>query len=183
MAETSLLGRWWGRLLFGVLLILFGVVAIAWPGITVEVFVTVFGVFILVMGIVGLFYGFAERDFQAHRALRIVQGLVGIVIGLIAIVFPGDAAVAIVYLVGIWMILVGVFDLAGAGWVPKDMSRFLGRYTRFSWALSGIIFIVVGLLIIVFPGLTILAVVWVIGLIAIILGVLSLISALASKAG
>jgi uncharacterized membrane protein HdeD (DUF308 family) len=72
MAEGSMLRMWWGRLLFGVLLVLFGVVAIAWPGITAEIFVTVFGVFILLIGIIKLFYGATQEGMAIHRILYVL---------------------------------------------------------------------------------------------------------------
>jgi uncharacterized membrane protein HdeD (DUF308 family) len=81
------------------------------------------------------------------------------------------------------MILVGVLDIAGAGWLPKEMARFMGRYTRYSWGLSGIIFIIVGIAIILFPGPTILAIVLIVGIIAIIVGLLSILSAATGRAG
>ncbi|GAA2590246.1 HdeD family acid-resistance protein [Dactylosporangium fulvum] len=162
----------------GVLAVVFGILAVVWPGVTVIALALLFGVFAIVTGIEQLVHamrpatgpsnpvtGFA--DGKGPRIARAVAGVVGIVVGIMAIVWPGITAVALAILVGVWAVLIGLSDL----WLATR------QHGGWSLALVGAIAIVAGLFIMVRPAAGALAIAWAIGVYAIISGILLLVAA------
>ena len=94
MVET-LSRHWWAVALRGVAAILFGVLALVWPGITVFALVIVFGAYALVDGAFTLVAAFGDRDgarTRGSRAWLFARGIAGILTGIIAAVWPGITA-------------------------------------------------------------------------------------------
>src|SRR3954468_15630080 len=97
----------------GVLAIVFGILAVIWPGVTVIALALLFGIFAIATGIEQLVHairpspgpsnpvtGFAAGT--GPRIARGIAGLVGVVVGAMAVVWPGVTAVALAILVGVW---------------------------------------------------------------------------------
>ena len=109
--------------------------------------------------------GFA--DGTGPRAARVVAGLFGLAVGVLAIVWPGITAVVLAVLVGAWAIVTGIADL----WLA---ARQHGGWTL---ALVGAISVVAGLFVVVRPEAGAVAIAWAIGLYAIVSGALLLVAA------
>ncbi|WP_432988070.1 HdeD family acid-resistance protein [Dactylosporangium sp. CA-233914] len=162
----------------GVLAILFGIVALIWPGLTVIALAVIFGIFAIVTGVEQLVHairpvpgpsnpvtGFA--DGTGPRLARGVAGVAGLVLGIMVIVWPGVTAIALAFLVGIWAVITGLSDL----WLATR------QHGGWSLALIGALAIVAGLFIMVRPAAGALAIAWAIGIYAIVSGVLLLVAA------
>jgi uncharacterized membrane protein HdeD (DUF308 family) len=162
----------------GVLAVVFGILAVIWPGVTVIALALLFGVFAIVTGLEQLVHairpvpgpsnpvtGFA--DGTGPRVARGVAGFVGLVIGVMAIAWPGVTAVALAILVGVWAVLTGLADL----WLATR------QHGGWPLALIGALAIVAGLFIMVRPAAGALAIAWAIGVYAIVSGVLLLLAA------
>jgi uncharacterized membrane protein HdeD (DUF308 family) len=162
----------------GVLAIVFGILAVIWPGVTVIALALLFGIFAIVTGIEQLVHamrsspapsnpvtGFA--DGTGPRVARVIAGVVGVVLGVLAIVWPGITAVVLAITVGVWAVLTGLADL----WLATR------QHGGWSLALIGAISIVAGLFVMVRPTAGALVVAWTIGLYAIVSGVLLLVAA------
>ncbi|MEV6930057.1 DUF308 domain-containing protein [Dactylosporangium sp. NPDC051485] len=162
----------------GVLAILFGILAVIWPGVTVIALALIFGIFAIVTGVEQLVHavrptpgpsnvvtGFA--DGTSPRLARGVAGVVGIVLGVMAIVWPGLTAVVLAILVGAWAVVTGLSDL----WLATR------QHGGWSLALIGALAIVAGLFIMIRPAAGALAIAWAIGIYAIVSGVLLLVAA------
>lgn len=109
----ELLARTWGlAVLRGVLAVLFGVAAVAWPGITVIALVILFGAYAVVDGVIALAMGASGID--GGRWLLILAGVVGILTGIVTFVWPGITAVVLLVTVAVWALLVGVLSLLSA---------------------------------------------------------------------
>lgn len=156
--------RWWVLALRGLAAIIFGSLAWAWPGLTVLVLVLLFGAYALVDG---LFAGFAT--FQAARADRtwwplLAESIIGIAAGLVALVWPGISALALLYVIAAWALVSGVAEIAAAIRLRRDIA---GEW----WlGLGGAASIAFGVLAFLFPGSGALALVWLIGTYAIVFG-------------
>jgi uncharacterized membrane protein HdeD (DUF308 family) len=97
----------------GVLALIVGIIAVAWPGVTVYALVILFAV-----------YAFLDAILQAARAFsglragavvgRLLLALVDVVAGIVALVYPGPTAVTLVVIIAIWAILFGVLELFAA---------------------------------------------------------------------
>ena len=156
--------RWPLVVLRGVVAVVFGVVAIVWPGITVLALALLFGVYTLVDGITALTMGFG-RGAGTDRGYLIALGVLGIVAGLIAIVWPQITVIVLLVVIAVWAIVAGITQIAAAVRLRKVI--------RNEWflALTGVVSVVLGVLLIVQPGAGALALVVAIATFALVWGV------------
>jgi uncharacterized membrane protein HdeD (DUF308 family) len=158
--------RWWAVALRGVLAVAFGVIAWIWPDITLHALVLLFGFYALVDGLLALaallMGGSLVRE---RRGWLIVEGIAGIAAGVIAFVWPGITALVLLYLIALWAIATGILEIAVAIWLRREL--------RGEWllALAGVVSVLFGVFLIVRPSEGAVAVVWAIGVFAIVFGV------------
>ena len=164
------IGRHWGWVaLRGVVAILFGLMALLMPAITLSALVLVWGAFALVDGVLALVAGVRIRDNGKPLWALIVVGLLGIAAGIVTFFYPGLTALVLLYIIAIWALVSGVFQIVAAIRFRKDI--------RNEWllGLSGLVSILFGGMMIMQPGAGALALVWVIGLYAVFFGILLLV--------
>ncbi|HEY0535535.1 MAG TPA: HdeD family acid-resistance protein [Actinoplanes sp.] len=168
MLET-LTRYWWATALRGVLAILFGVTALVWPGITVFALVLIFGAYSLVDGAFTLATALGRRDRGGTETgsmiWLVVQGIAGVMIGVLAFVWPGITAVALLWLIGIWAIVIGVLEVVAAIRLRRQLRR------EWLLGLSGAVTALFGILLIAWPAAGVLTLVTLIGIAAVVFGV------------
>jgi uncharacterized membrane protein HdeD (DUF308 family) len=158
--------NWWALALRGLLAIVFGLLAFALPGPTLAALVILFGAYALVDGIFALVA--AVRAAEAHERwwLFVLEGIAGIAAGLITFAWPGITALVLLYLIAWWAIITGIFEIAAAIRLRKEITGEL-------WlALGGAASVIFGLILLFRPGVGALAVIWLIGTYALVFGVL-----------
>jgi len=179
MVET-LSRRWWAVALRGVAAILFGVLALAWPGITVFALVIVFGAYALVDGAFTLVAAFGDRDgdrTRGSRAWLFARGGAGILTGVIAAVWPGITTLALLWVIALWAMVTGVFEIVAAFQLRRELRR------EWLLILSGALSVLFGVLLIVWPAAGVLTLVVLIGIAAIAVGVTLLMLGLRLRRG
>ena len=155
---------WWAFILRGVLGILFGVVVILFPGIGLLAVVALFAAWALVGGVQSLLGAWRSRG-QKDWWVGILEGLIGIAAAVVAILLPAAASLALLFVVAGWAIAIGVLQI----WMAI---RLRERITGEVWmGLSGVISILFGLLLVIFPGTGILSVLFLVGIFSILMGV------------
>jgi uncharacterized membrane protein HdeD (DUF308 family) len=155
---------WWASILRGVLGILFGVVVILFPGIGLLAVVALFAAWALVGGVQSLLGAWRSRG-QKEWWVGILEGLIGIAAAVVAILLPAAASLALLFVVAGWAIAIGVLQI----WMAI---RLRERITGEVWmGLSGVISILFGLLLVIFPGTGILSVLFLVGIFSILMGV------------
>ena len=167
MLET-LSRHWWAVALRGVAAIVFGVLALVWPGITVFALVIVFGAYALVDGAFTLAAAFGNRDggrTRGSRAWLLARGIAGILTGIIAAVWPGITALALLWVIALWAMVTGVLDIVAAFQLRKEMRR------EWLLALSGALSVLFGVLLVVWPAAGVLTLIVLIGIAAIAFGI------------
>ena len=107
--------NWWLFALRGAAAIAFGVLALVWPGVTVTVLVFIFGVYALVDGIGSLLAAWRHRGDSVHRGHHLAEGLLALLIGVIALVWPGITALALIVLIALWALTTGIVEISLAG--------------------------------------------------------------------
>ncbi len=149
----------------GILAILFGVVALLRPGLTLLFLVYLFGAYALISGI---FATATALRFTHERgwALLLVEGILGILAGVVAFVWPGITAFVFLFLIAAWAIVTGVMQVVAALTLPLDTGR------EWLLGLAGLASIIFGILIALWPRIGLLTVVWLIGIYAIVFGIL-----------
>jgi uncharacterized membrane protein HdeD (DUF308 family) len=167
-AET---GHWWALALRGVIAILFGLAALLRPDIALEALILLFGAYALVDGVFAIVGVFGGTRGGTPRWLLLLEGVVSILAGIIAFIFPGLTAIALLYLVAAWAVVTGLAEIATAIRLRQEI--------RGEWALilGGILSVLFGLLLAVLPGVGILSLIWLIGAYAVAFGVLLLVTA------
>jgi len=160
---SQLMRNWWVPVLRGVLGILFGVLVFAYPRTAVTVFVYLFGAYALVDGVVALALAF---DVSRGRGWLILSGIAGIAAGILTFLYPSATAVALVYIVAAWAIVTGIFEIAGAlEWRQVFSDTWM-------LGLAGVLSIILGVLLFSAPRAGLIAWAWLIGIYAIVYGVL-----------
>jgi len=155
--------HWWVIGLRGLAAILFGVLAFVWPGMTLAVLVLLFGAYALVDGVLTLLAAF--RGGVQHRIVMLVEGVVSVLAGLAAFVWPGLTALVLLYIIAFWAIVTGVLEIVAAIRVRRAISNELGL------VIGGVLSVVFGVVLLIAPGAGALAVIFLIGAYAVVFGI------------
>ncbi len=145
------IGRHWGwALAFGIITLLTGIAALAWPGRTLVVVAVLFGVQLIVMGIFRFAAAFASEDLTGGtRALLAVLGVLSLIIGLYAVRHVLITLLALALLLGIFWIVSGAVELFTA----LSHRGMRGR----GWnAVMGIFSVLAGIVVLAYPGISLL---------------------------
>jgi uncharacterized membrane protein HdeD (DUF308 family) len=164
--------NWWVFAVRGVAAIIFGILAFAWPGITLVVLVALFAAYAIVdgvMSLVALIRG--EPEARRHAWAVGIMGVLGIVAGIAAFAWPGVTALALLYIVAFWAIAIGVMQIVAAIRLRKEIQGELWM------AIGGALLILWGIFLIAFPGTGLLSLVWLVAIMSMAFGASSLILA------
>ena len=172
------LRRNWGWILVrGIAAVLFGVLAFIWPVITLAVLVLLWGAYALVDGVLALIAAFRIRDRGRPFWALLIVGLLGIAAGIVTFFWPGMTTLVLVAFIGAWALVMGIFQIVAAIRMRKAIE---GEWLL---ALSGVLSVIFGVLMLWNPGAGALAVIWVIAAYAIVFGVLLIALGVRLKAG
>ncbi len=157
--------NWWVFVLQGVVAILFGILAFVQPGITLEALVLLFAIWALINGVLALIYSVGAAEAHEPWWPFVLTGLLGIAAGLVTLRWPGITALTLLFVIAYWSIFTGILQIVAAVRLRHEIE---GEW----WLiLGGIASVVFGVLLVMYPGSGALAVVWLIGLYAVIFGV------------
>src|SRR5262249_52253515 len=165
MLETLKRG-WWLMVLRGVIAVLFGVLAFAYPGRTGEVLVYLFGAYALVNGIFTL--GVAMRAPKGTPGIGylVVLGLLGVAAGILTFFYPGITAASLLAIIAVWAIFTGVFEISVAIKLRKELSN------EWMLILAGVLSAAFGVLVIAMPRAGATSIIWLIATYAIVFGIM-----------
>jgi len=163
--------NWWIFLLQGLIAIIFGGIALVWAPIVVDVFAYFIGALIVLYSISTILKGFIKKDEAKTRAILVIFGIIGLIIGILAVLNVGILWLTIAVLIAMWAFLTGFGDL----WLGLTAEKENGWY-RILLALSGIIALILGMFLIMFPMLGTVFIVQIIGLFTIAMGIVGIIT-------
>jgi len=169
---TDLARNWWLLALRGIAGILFGIAAFVWPESTLAALVLVFGAYVFVDGIFALIAGIGMRRQLNLWWLVVLEGVAGIILGVLTFRSPDITALILLSFIAAWSIITGIFEIATAARLRKMIPN------EWLLILSGVVSIIFGILLIVYPGAGALSIVWLIGAYALIFGILMLVLSL-----
>jgi uncharacterized membrane protein HdeD (DUF308 family) len=136
--------NWWALALRGVFAILFGIVALFAPGAVLLTLALFFAAYLLVDGALAIVAAVRAAQRDERWGLLLAEGVVDILVGIVAFVFPVGAVLAFVLMTAAWALLTGILLIVAA----FKLNRQHGR----AWmALSGIISVLFGIALVVAP--------------------------------
>lgn len=173
-AESVSLSKWSSLMFRGIASILFGVVAFAWPGITLAALTLLFGAYAFADGVTTLIIA-AHRGAKSHRWLLVVDGLLGIAAGVATVLWPGWTLLALVLLVAARFTVTGLLQVATAISMHREI--------RAPWlyGLAGLASLGLGIVSFVLPGITALVLVTMLAAYSLVFGVMMLVLSIRAR--
>lgn len=160
--------NWWVFVFRGVVAILFGVLAFLRPGITLEALVLLFAFWALFDGVLALIGSVGAAEAHEPWWPLVLIGLLGIAAGVVTLKWPGITALALLLVIAYWSIFRGILEIVGA-------VRLRNLIQGEGWLIvGGLASIAFGVLLVIYPGSGLLAVIWLIGIYAVIFGIAQL---------
>lgn len=169
---TTILGRytgnWWALALRAVVAILLGILAFAMPGVTLKAIVILFAAYAIVGGVFAIVAAVRGLRAKERWGAMLVEGILGVVAGLIVLFWPGIGALTLTILVAAWAFATGVFEIAAA--------IKLRKIIKGEWLLmlAGVLAIFFGIAVMMRPAMGALVLVWWLGAYLIISGIVAL---------
>lgn len=156
--------NWWVPLLRGIAAVIFGLMALFWPGLTVYFLLIVFGAYAIFDGIMATIVAFQRKSEDDRWWSWALDGFLSIVIGLMALFWPVATALVFVIWMAAWAVVTGVLRIIAAIRLRKEIAG--------EWALglSGLLLIIWGGLMAMIPAAGLLSIAWLIGLFALLIG-------------
>jgi uncharacterized membrane protein HdeD (DUF308 family) len=176
MMDTALGRNWSVMAARGALAVAFGLYALLVPGLALATLIMVFGIMVLVAGILAIVAGVRRHAHQEPSVPIILEGIVCIAFGLLALLKPGATAVAWLYLISAFAVGSGILHIAAGVELRKQIPR--------EWVLifDGILTAVLGVLMILLPWAGLLSLVWLVGAYSLFFGILLLVQAFRIRA-
>ena len=165
MLANVLKHYWWATLLRGVVAVLFGIVVLMRPAVSLVSLVLLFGAFALVDGIAHCITAIGGRKENDRWWLMLLGGLAGIAVGLLTFRNPAVTALILLYYIAFWAIVNGVVECMAAIRLRKEIEGEV-------WlAVAGVVSVLFGVLLLARPAIGMLSVLWMVGVYAIVIGV------------
>ncbi len=169
--SLSLARNWWALALRGLAAASFGLLLFVWPLISLAVLVLLFGAYAMADGLLSIVATAKVPANSSRWWTLLIGGVLGFIIGLLTFIWPGITALVLLYLIALRAVVIGVFEIVAASRLRREIA---GGWVL---ALSGIISILFGLMMLIYPAAGALVVIWFIGLYAFATGVMLLVLA------
>jgi uncharacterized membrane protein HdeD (DUF308 family) len=144
-AEDQLKRMRWALGLSGALSVAFGVVIIIWPSISLLALVILFGAYALVRGIFGLGAAISS-PIKEGRGWLVVASLASVALGVVVFFWTDMSALALLYVIGAYAVVLGIATVASAFWLPLDNGD------KILLAVTGLVSVLFGIVMFAKPG-------------------------------
>ena len=158
--------NWWIVLLRGIFAILFGIIAFRAPLATLRALVLVFGIYALVDGFFALVAAAAGWGHREDRWLLVLEGLVGVGAGFVTLHATALTAIVLLFFIAAWALATGILKIVEAIRLRKEISN------EFWLVLSGVASVIFASLVMFNPAAGAVAMVWLVGWYALIMGMM-----------
>lgn len=169
--EKAARALWRAWLVVGVLSLLIGIVAVAWPDSTVKIVTIICAVGIIIGALAITALSFATKSVSPIWGVGVFFGVVGLIIGIAAAVNPDTFSVVLALIFGLVALISGIGNIAAGG---------VTAVAGVGWPIvvSGVAQIIIGLLLLISPFTSLMGIAWALGVLAIALGITMLVSAI-----
>jgi len=164
MSKNALSSYWGVMFARGIVAMLFGIMAIFWTGLTIELLVLFFAVYAIVSGI--LYIGGAIFSTKNHDKwfLFLLEGIFSIILGILIVTWPAVTVLIFLYFLAIWILIGGIFEMIIGFSNTEQMPG--------AWILGvvGIISFVLGIVLLLFPAASVTVFIWILGIYSLVVG-------------
>jgi uncharacterized membrane protein HdeD (DUF308 family) len=160
--------NWWALAIRGIAGVLFGVIALVMPGVTVAALTLLFGAYAFVDGVISLTIAFRAGHLHRPWWAFLIEGIVGILAAVATFTWPAITLFVLLYLIAAWAVVTGIFEIFAA----IELRRVVNR--EWLLILAGIASIVFGILVFAAPGAGAIVIALWLGAYALVFGVLIL---------
>ncbi len=160
---------WWVFVLQGLLGIIFGLIAVFFPGFVLGVLAFFLGAIIILYSLSVIIQGFVGNEKGSTKILMVILGVIGIIIGILALMNIEVLGMTIAILLALWAFLTGFSHL----WLALTATEF--QWYRILLFLSGIIFIILGFFLVMTPLMATATLIWVLGIFGVAFGIVLII--------
>ncbi len=162
--STLLAQNWWAVALRGVFAIIFALIAFFSPGATILSLVLFFSAYMLVDGVFGIVSGIRAASNHQRWGLLILEGILNILVGIIAFIMPGLTVLFFVTLMAVWSLITGILMIVAAFKLNPDYGR--------GWLIfSGIVSVLFGVALLIAPLVGAVVLTWWLGAYALVFGI------------
>src|SRR5438552_11493389 len=137
MMIEALKRNWWVLVIRGICGIVFGVIALAYPGLALATLVLLFGAWVLIDGVFRIIGATARRASDPDWGFHLIVGILGVVIGFLTFRAPGITALALIIYIGAWALMIGAVEIALAIKLRREIE---GEWLLILMGLASIIF-------------------------------------------
>ncbi|SRR5205809_1799725 len=169
MIIETLKRHWWVPVIRGIAAIVFGIIAFAYPGLTIATLVLFFGAWVLIDGIFRIVGAIGGRASDPEWGFHLIIGIIGIIIGFLTFHAPAITALALIIYIAAWALMIGVSEVAFAIKLRREIK---GEWFLILMGLASILFAV---LVLWNPVPGALALIWLIACYAVVFGFLGII--------
>ena len=142
-------------------------IALFTPGTALLALVFVFGAYAIIDGIIAIVAGIRHRGSESHWVWHLVQGVVSVIAGIVAFVWPGVTVLALLFVLAFWSIVSGIAEIMESFAMRKRGSDTWG------WVLAaGIVSVLFGIVLFLVPGAALITLLWLVGAYAVVFGVI-----------
>lgn len=167
----TLTRNWWALALRGFAAVVFGVLTLVWPGLSLVVMIALFGAFAVVNGVMAIVASFEAHDSHLRWGSLLAVGILDLIAGGVTFFWPGLTALALLYVVVAWALVTGIMTI-GASIEFHDAIPHAWLLT-----ITGLLALVLAVVLAVDPREGVLSLIWVVGIYAIVGGISELIFA------
>jgi uncharacterized membrane protein HdeD (DUF308 family) len=160
--------KWWLVILRGIVAILFGLALIIMPVRALQIFLVLFGVFLLADGFLLALQSITVHTMDSRWLAKLIQGIFSIIIGVVALSFPGLTLLSLIYLIAFYAMVSGILQMISAWEFRKVVKGEL------LLLLSGILSLLFGIALILFPIVGAISLIQVVGAFEILFGIVLL---------
>ena len=106
--RSQMQGPWWAILIAGIVALIFGCVIIAWPLMSLYYLKIFFGLFAIIIGLVAMIRSFTLIKKTKTWWIMLLEGILGIIIGICVFAWPVSTLIFIVYFIAAWLLITGI---------------------------------------------------------------------------
>ena len=137
---------WWALLVRGLVAVLFGVLALVWPALTLQALILLFGVYALMDGGLAVYAALRGRGDESEWWSPAIEGAISLIAGILVLLWPGLGEVALLYFIGAWAVITGIAEIVIAYRLRQVLS---GEWLM---VLAGVASVSFGVLVWIYPA-------------------------------